>query len=157
MKRMHIHVAVDNLERSINFYNALFGHEPVKVKDDYAKWMLDDPRINFAISTHGEKLGVNHLGLQVDATEELFAVRERLKNADLALFDEGETLCCYAKGDKSWVRDPVGIPWEAFQTMGDAELFSTEKETEQSVCCTPETKGLPGCCVPSQKTAGCCN
>jgi len=158
MKRMHIHVAVDNIERSIMFYNALFGQEPAKVKSDYAKWMLDDPRVNFAISTHSGKQGVDHLGLQVDAAEELSAVRERLKQADMALFDEGETVCCYAQSDKSWVQDPAGIAWEAFQTMADAELFSEHKtDSTEAACCTPEIKSQPGCCVPSQKNADCCN
>ncbi|MEZ5527071.1 MAG: ArsI/CadI family heavy metal resistance metalloenzyme [Gammaproteobacteria bacterium] len=156
MKRMHIHVGVDNLEQSILFYSALFGAEPAKRKPDYAKWMLDDPRLNFAISTRAKR-GVDHLGLQVDEEQELQALRERLKTADMALFDEGETVCCYAKSDKSWVSDPSGIAWEAYQTMGDAQLFSShEKESEQA-CCTPETKGTPGCCEPAPKSGGCCS
>ncbi len=116
MKRMHIHVGVDNLEQSIGFYSALFGADPVKTKSDYAKWMLDDPRINFAISTKVEK-GVDHLGLQVDDDSELQVLRKRLKNAELSLFDEGETTCCYARSDKSWVKDPSDIAWEAYKTM----------------------------------------
>lgn len=156
MKRMHIHVGVDNLEQSILFYSALFGAEPAKRKPDYAKWMLDDPRLNFAISTRAKR-GVDHLGLQVDEEQELHALRERLKDADMALFDEGETVCCYAKSDKSWVSDPSGIAWEAYQTMEDAQLFSShEKESEQA-CCTPETKGTPGCCEPAPKSSGCCS
>ena len=147
MKRMHIHVAVDNLERSILFYNALFGQAPSKTKSDYAKWMLEDPRINFAISSRGENPGVNHLGLQVDTAEELAAVRERLKAADLAVFDEGETVCCYAKSDKSWVQDPGGMPWEAYQTMADAELFSDRQaDATEAACCTPSEKNT-GCCA----------
>jgi len=157
MKRMHIHVAVDNIERSIVFYNALFGQEPTKIKDDYAKWMLNDPRVNFAISNHNEKLGVNHLGLQVDAAEELTAVRGRMKKADMAMFDEGKTECCYAQSDKSWVQDPAGIPWEAFQTMAEAEFYSDHQaNSQESSCCTPESKGQAGCCIPSEKTLGCC-
>ncbi|MEJ2755514.1 MAG: ArsI/CadI family heavy metal resistance metalloenzyme, partial [Gammaproteobacteria bacterium] len=123
MKRMHIHVGVDSLSDSIKFYNALFGVQPVKVKDDYAKWMLDDPRINCAISTR-TKSGVDHLGVQVDEAHELDALRERLKDADMSLFDEGETVCCYARSEKSWVTDPSGIAWEAYQTMEDVQLFS---------------------------------
>ncbi|NND00971.1 MAG: glyoxalase/bleomycin resistance/dioxygenase family protein, partial [Gammaproteobacteria bacterium] len=113
MKRMHIHIGVENLDQGIEFYNALFGVQPVKTKTDYAKWMLDDPRINFAISTRPGKTGVDHLGLQVDGDDELEELRTRLKSADMSVFDEGETVCCYAHSDKSWVKDPSGIAWEA--------------------------------------------
>ncbi len=117
MKRMHIHVRTQNLDQSIQFYNALFGAHPVKTKTDYAKWMLDDPRINFAISTRSGKMGVEHLGLQVDEDDELEALRDRLKSADMSVFDEGETVCCYVRSDKSWVEDPSGIAWEAYKTL----------------------------------------
>ena len=123
MKRMHIHVGVDHLEQSINFYSALFGAQPSKTKSDYAKWLLDDPCINFAISTRVEKTGVNHLGIQVEADEELEELRARMKDADLSVFDEGETVCCYARSDKSWVEDPAGIAWEAYKTMEEARFF----------------------------------
>ena len=157
MKRMHIHVGVEALDQSIKFYSALFGAQPVKTKPDYAKWMLDDPRINFAISTRVGKVGVDHLGLQVDDERELEELRERLKSADMSVFDEGEAVCCYAHSDKSWVKDPSGVAWEAYKTMGDAQLFSASAdEAGESACCTPETKGQPGCCEPSEKTAGCC-
>lgn len=155
MKRMHIHIGVENLDDSIRFYSALFGAEPAKTKKDYAKWMLDDPRINFAISTRA-KNGVDHLGIQVDEAHELDALRERLKQADMSIFDEGETVCCYARSDKSWVTDPAGIAWEAYQTMDDAQLFSEVSSPDEGACCVPETKGQPDCCVPSEKTAGCC-
>jgi catechol 2,3-dioxygenase-like lactoylglutathione lyase family enzyme len=128
MKRLHLHVGVKNLEESIRFYSVLFGAEPVKVKGDYAKWMLEDPRINFAISTRTKNKGVDHLGLQVDEPEELEAVRNHLKQADTAMLNEGETVCCYARSDKSWVRDPDGLAWEAYHTMEDAELFSAKTE-----------------------------
>lgn len=145
MKRMHIHVAVDNIDNSILFYNALFGQQPEKTKPDYAKWMLDDPRINFAISTHTGKRGVEHLGIQVEEAEELNAVRERLKNADMSLFDEGETVCCYARSEKSWVQDPSGIAWETYQTMEDVTLFSEKADSSsEASCCVPTTK--TGCC-----------
>lgn len=156
MKRMHIHVGVEHVEEGIKFYSALFGTEPVKTKTDYAKWVLDDPRINFAISTRATH-GIDHLGLQVDADHELEELRERLKRADMAMFDEGETVCCYARSDKSWVKDPSGVAWEAYKTMGDAQLFSENDEPAEEACCTPETMGTPGCCVPSEKTAGCCS
>ncbi|MEM6580497.1 MAG: ArsI/CadI family heavy metal resistance metalloenzyme [Pseudomonadota bacterium] len=124
MKRMHIHVGVKNLEQSIQFYSALFGSEPTKVEADYAKWLLDDPQLNFAISTRVTDKGVNHLGLQVDGDEELAELRERMKQADLSLFDEGETVCCYARSDKSWVQDPSGVSWEAYRTMADADSYT---------------------------------
>ncbi|MCL4135274.1 UNVERIFIED_CONTAM: hypothetical protein GTU68_031482 [Idotea baltica] len=137
MKRMHIHVGVENIEQSIQFYNALFGSEPSKTKNDYAKWMLDDPRINFAISTR-VSAGVDHLGLQVEEGQELTDLRERLTAADMTLFDEGEGVCCYAQSDKSWVKDPSGIAWEAYQTMQDVQLFSDAPTAEDSACCVPE-------------------
>lgn len=155
MKRMHIHVGVEKLNDGIKFYSALFGADPVKIKDDYAKWMLDDPRINFAISTRA-KGGVDHLGWQVDKEHELEALRERLKKADMSLFDEGETVCCYARSDKSWVSDPAGIAWEAYKTMEDVQLFSDAAVSEAGASCTPEIKGQLDCCAPSEKTAGCC-
>lgn len=155
MKRMHIHVGVENLDQSIKFYNTLFGSEPVKTKTDYAKWMLDDPCINFAISTRSGKAGVNHLGLQVEQDRELDELRERLKSADMSVFDEGETLCCYARSDKSWVEDPSGIAWEAYKTMEDVQLFSSETSIKDAACCIPEATGQPDCCEPSEKTAGC--
>jgi len=142
MKRLHIHVAVDDLERSIQFYSAMFRTVPSKQKSDYAKWMLDDPRINFAISSRGTKVGLDHLGLQVDSEEELEVLREQMKAADLTLFDEGESTCCYAASDKSWVKDPSEIPWEAYHTMTDVELFSVPKAGEKSACCAPKS----GCC-----------
>ncbi len=156
MKRMHIHVGVDNLDQGIRFYSALFGTTPTKSKDDYAKWMLDDPRINFAISTRASR-GVDHLGIQVDDERELSELRERFQQADLAVFDEGETECCYARSDKSWLQDPAGTVWETFNTMADAQLFNSNPADSETACCTPESKGQPGCCVPSIKTAGCCN
>src|SRR5688572_22133581 len=108
MKRFHLHIGVDNLDESIRFYTALFGAAPMKTKPDYAKWLLDDPRVNFAISTRAKK-GIDHLGIQVEEDAELAAVRERLKARDVVLTDEGETVCCYARSEKSWIQDPSGI------------------------------------------------
>jgi hypothetical protein len=116
---MHIHVGVESLDQSMQFSSALFGEQPAKVKEDYAKWMLDDPRINFAISKRSGKSGVDHLGLQVDDAGDLQELRERLKRADMSVFDEGEPLCCYARSDKSWLEDPSGIAWETYKTMED--------------------------------------
>lgn len=126
MKRIHIHVGVEKLDESIRFYSAIFGAQPVKTKADYAKWMLEDPRVNFAISTRASKNGVDHLGIQVEENEELEELRGRIRSADLAVFDEGETVCCYANSEKSWVQDPAGIAWEAYRTMEDAQIFSTK-------------------------------
>ena len=151
MKRMHLHVGVENLQESIRFYTALFGAAPVKVKDEYAKWMLDDPRINFAISTR-VGVGVDHLGLQVDEEAELDELRVRLKDADMTLFGEGETVCCYSRSDKSWLTDPAGIAWEAYRTMDDAQFFRAADAT--SACCTPNSENTPS--VDSEKSTGCC-
>jgi catechol 2,3-dioxygenase-like lactoylglutathione lyase family enzyme len=157
MKRMHIHVGVADLEQGVNFYSALFGAEPAKLKADYAKWMLDDPRINFAISTRGGKAGVDHLGLQVDDEAELQVLRDRFRQADLSVFDEGETTCCYARSEKTWLQDPAGVPWEAYVTLQDAQLFGAPgpAEAEPAACC-PASEAAPveaadsgsGCCAP---------
>jgi catechol 2,3-dioxygenase-like lactoylglutathione lyase family enzyme len=125
MKRMHIHVGVEHLDQAIRFYSALFAAEPVKIRTDYAKWLLDEPSVNFAISTRAGRPGVDHLGLQADDEEELAALRARLADADMTVFDEGETVCCYARSDKSWVQDPAGIPWEAYRSMAEAEIYSS--------------------------------
>ncbi len=145
MKRMHIHIAVENLDTSIRFYSALFGAEPTKVKPDYAKWQLEDPRVNFAISNHAGAKGVDHLGLQAEDADELTGIRERLAKAELSVFDEGETQCCYAKSDKSWVKDPSGIAWEAYQTMEDIEVFSA-KTSAAGACCAPKEAATQSCC-----------
>ena len=136
MKRFHIHVAVENIEKSVQFYSTLFGAQPIKLKDDYAKWLLDDPRLNFAISTRSETLGVNHLGIQVENENELTEITERLKKADLGVYGEGETTCCYAESKKAWVRDPANIAWEAYQNMADAEVFgdNSNQDKDQGCC-----------------------
>lgn len=154
MKRFHIHIAVSNLADSIRFYNALFGTKPVKEKSDYAKWMLEDPRINFAISTRAGKHGVEHLGIQVDDAAELETLRKQFSEANISTHSNGETTCCYAKSEKSWVNDPNGIAWETYHTMEDAQFFSGEKVTESS-CCMPEKSTETSCC--DTKTTGCCS
>jgi catechol 2,3-dioxygenase-like lactoylglutathione lyase family enzyme len=156
MKRLHIHIAVDDLAKSINFYSAMFGVAPTKRKDDYAKWMLDDPRINLAISSRGAQIGLDHLGLQVDSTEELDALRTQMKAADFSLFDEGKTTCCYAASEKSWVKDPSGIPWETYHTMADVELFSVQKSSEKNACCTPKLTQVEESSKCSSPKSGCC-
>jgi catechol 2,3-dioxygenase-like lactoylglutathione lyase family enzyme len=155
MKRLHIHVGVENIEQSIRFYSALFGAEPVKTKPDYAKWMLDNPHVNFAISTRTGDTGVNHLGIQVDEESELSELRDRLKEADMSVVDEGETVCCYARSEKSWVHDPAGIPWEVYRTMEDAEIFKAEKPAAAGGCCAPDAEAS-ACCAPQAKTGSCC-
>ena len=145
MKRLHIHVGVENIDDSIRFYSALFGAEPVKTKPDYAKWMLESPHVNFAISTRSGKIGVDHLGIQVDSGEELNVLRDQLAKADLSTHDEGETVCCYAKSEKSWVEDPSGIAWEAYHTMEDAQIYSGKADETGGACCAP-SGGKSGCC-----------
>jgi catechol 2,3-dioxygenase-like lactoylglutathione lyase family enzyme len=143
MKRMHIHVGVKNLDESVRFYNALFGAEPAKLKPDYAKWMLDDPRLNFAISTRSARTGLDHLGLQVDDADELNALRDHMSAANIATHSNGETTCCYAKSEKSWVEDPNGIAWEAYHTMQDAQIYAAEP----AACCAPTSEPAPCCGV----------
>lgn len=145
MKRFHVHVGVKDLNHSILFYSTLFGQQPSKVKDDYAKWMLEDPRINFAISTRVNSEGIDHLGIQVDESSELAEISTRLKNADLGIYDEGTTTCCYAESEKAWVKDPAGIAWETYHTMNDVEVFS-EKKPAATACCAPKTTTVKSCC-----------
>jgi len=146
MKRFHVHAHVDNLQASIAFYSKMFGAEPARVESDYAKWMLDDPRVNFAISTRGGKPGVDHLGIQTDNADELAELKARAQQADLALLDEGETTCCYARSEKHWVTDPQGIAWEHFHTLDSIPVFSEKAAaaTDASACCAqPAPRGKP--------------
>jgi catechol 2,3-dioxygenase-like lactoylglutathione lyase family enzyme len=126
MKRLHLHVSVPDLARSIQFYETLFGAPPGVVKDDYAKWMLEDPRVNLAISQRGLASGVDHVGIQTDTAEELGELAARLKAAGEATFDEEATTCCYARSDKSWVNDPAGVRWETFFTFGEATTYGED-------------------------------
>jgi catechol 2,3-dioxygenase-like lactoylglutathione lyase family enzyme len=141
MKRFHVHVHVDDLSKNIAFYSAMFGAEPARVESDYAKWMLEDPRINFAISSRGHTPGVGHLGFQVDSEDELAALKTQAHKADMSLLDEGKTSCCYARSDKYWVTDPQGVAWEQFHTLGDIPLFGGEEAASCGVgggCCATE-------------------
>ena len=126
MKRLHLHVSVPDLGRSIQFYETLFGAKPTVVKDDYAKWMLDDPRVNFAISQRATQSGVDHVGIQVDSADELSQLATRLKAAGETTFDQEAATCCYAKSDKSWVSDPAGVRWETFFTFGEAVTYGED-------------------------------
>jgi catechol 2,3-dioxygenase-like lactoylglutathione lyase family enzyme len=132
MKRFHVHVAVDDLKQSIGFYSALFAAEPSAIKTDYAKWMLDDPRVNFAISTRGRQPGLDHLGVQVENKDELREVYGRLGNAGGEVIEQGATACCYAKSEKSWIDDQAGIAWETFHTTGPSTM-GTAPESEWPV------------------------
>lgn len=164
MKRFHVHTHVNDLPRSIAFYSKLFGAEPTRVESDYAKWMLEDPRINFAISTRGDQPGVDHLGIQTDTDEELAELKARAEAADLALLDDGETTCCYARSDKYWVTDPQGIAWEQFRTLGDIPVFSEKASAvaqaaspAASACCAPVSRGQPvSIAVNAAPKNGCC-
>jgi lactoylglutathione lyase len=160
MKRFHVHTHVTDLKASIAFYSKLFAAEPVRVEGDYAKWMLEDPRINFAISTRGSAPGIDHLGFQTDSEEELAELKARAEAADLALLDEGQTTCCYARSDKHWITDPQGIAWEHFHTLGDIPVFSEGKGTGQAAaCCTPAASAKPAIkpvAIPVKAVGSCC-
>ena len=142
MKRFHVHAHVEDLQASITFYSKMFAAEPARLEADYAKWMLENPRINFAISTRGSKPGVDHLGFQTDTEEELAELKAQARNADMAILDEGQVSCCYARSEKHWVTDPQGIAWEQFHTLGDIPVFgmktSASSTSEAAACCAAE-------------------
>lgn len=156
MKRFHVHVGVSDIDRSIAFYSSLFGGEPSVAKPDYAKWMLEDPRINFAISLkQTADKGIEHIGLQVEDAAELAEVYARLKSAEGPVLKEGATTCCYARSEKSWIADPDGVRWEAFLTTGEATDYGTSPDysalasdnAPQGSCCAPQIAKAPqGCC-----------
>jgi catechol 2,3-dioxygenase-like lactoylglutathione lyase family enzyme len=143
MKRFHVHLAVADLAASIRFYSTVLGAPPTVEKNDYAKWMLDDPRINFAISSRGRKAGVDHLGLQVDSDDELRELRAVIGKAEIAALEQPDTACCYAKSDKYWITDPQGIAWETFHTLGDIPVFGeTVAKEDNPACCAPQTRAV---------------
>jgi catechol 2,3-dioxygenase-like lactoylglutathione lyase family enzyme len=162
MKRFHVHVSVDSIEQSVRFYSTLFGAAPAKLEPNYAKWMLEDPRLNFAISSRGNRPGIDHIGLQVDSAAELASLRQQLQAADAAVLDEEGANCCYARSDKHWVTDPAGIPWESFHTLGDIPTFNGQPtsttpaparkpagiavRSEATACCAPASSS---CCSPA--------
>jgi hypothetical protein len=168
MKRFHVHVAVSDLSKSIAFYSAMFGEQPTLVKPDYAKWMLEDPRINFAISNRGNAPGVNHLGLQAEDDAELEAIHANLQRADAVVLPEKGAHCCYAKSDKYWVTDPQGIAWESFRSLGSIPLYGGTKAErvvpEQAGSCGSGEASTSSCCSPSAAkvassvapASGCC-
>ena len=174
MKRFHVHVAVANLATSKRFYSAMFGLPPSVEKDDYAKWMLEDPRLNFAISSRGNSIGVNHLGFQAEDAAELDGIHTRLQQADSAIVAEDGASCCYAKSDKYWVTDPSGIAWESFHTLDSIPTFSGAAmpdtaaatdatdgpaKTTTSACCAPAAVTIPATISVNKSTpakGACC-
>ena len=159
MKRFHVHVHVQDLGASIAFYSKLFASAPARVEADYAKWMLDDPRINFAISTVGDGKGVDHLGIQAENEAELAELKARGQAADQTLLDEGETVCCYARSEKHWVTDPQGIAWEHFQTLdGTVPVYGQQKpvaKAESACCASGAIRGV-AVNVPVKAAGSCC-
>ena len=155
MKRMHVHVSVADIDRAIGFYSALFAEKPAVVKDDYAKWMLEDPRVNFAISTRGRQPGLDHLGIQAESQSELHDVYTRLKQAGDAVIEQGETACCYAKSEKSWISDPAGLSWETFHTTGENISYgdgggeNDARIAHAKACCVPAPAADSACCTAS--------
>jgi predicted enzyme related to lactoylglutathione lyase len=158
MKRMHVHVGVEDLPNAIGFYSALFATQPAVVKPDYAKWMLDDPRVNFAISTRGKQPGLDHLGIQVESQDELQEVYARLRKAGGNIIEQGPTSCCYAKSEKSWIDDPAGISWETFFTTGENTHYGDgtgerdARVAHEKACCAPQAASQP---VPQTASASC--
>ena len=158
MKRFHVHVAVDDLAANIRFYSTAFGMPPTVEKPDYAKWMMEDPRINFAISTKGRTPGIDHLGMQVDSDEELIALRQQVAQAEVAALDRPNSTCCYARSDKYWTTDPQGIAWETFHTLESAPVYGKfTRDGSESVsdkgCCTPTSASIA---VESPRSKTCC-
>lgn len=147
MKRFHVHIAVDDLDANIRFYSTVFGTPPTVTKPDYAKWMIEEPRINFAISDRGAKTGLDHLGFQVDSDEELGELRQKVAEAEIAALDQPQTECCYARSDKYWITDPQGIAWETYRTLGEAEIYGTDMPRE------PEAAEPGACCAPKPNVA----
>ena len=164
MKRLHVHVSVENLNESIGFYSAMFSAQPTVTKTDYAKWMLDDPRVNFAISQRSAELGLNHLGVQVESPEELAEMHQRLQGLQTDLTEETDAACCYAMSDKYWVTDPQGIAWETFHTLDSIPVFGEDhnEAADPAACCVPlakvAQKDSAPCCVPTadKNTTGAC-
>jgi len=149
MKRLHVHVSVRDLDASVRFYSQLFAAAPTVRKPDYAKWMLEDPRVNFAISQRDGKPGVQHLGIQVEDRTELAEVYERLRSAEGPVIEEGETTCCYAHSEKSWIDDPQGVQWETFLTTGQSTVYGTDEirpksaKLSEAPCCAPTCCSSP--------------
>ncbi|WP_313623904.1 ArsI/CadI family heavy metal resistance metalloenzyme [Achromobacter sp.] len=163
MKRFHVHLHVDDLAKNIGFYSQLFAQGPTRVELDYAKWMLDDPRVNFAISTRGAGRGVDHFGIQADCPEELEALKSSAEAASLTIEDQGETSCCYARSEKYWITDPQGLAWEHFHTLGAIPVYGESHgapagQAATPACCAQPMKALAptSCCTPNANTSTRC-
>jgi catechol 2,3-dioxygenase-like lactoylglutathione lyase family enzyme len=152
MKRFHVHVSVDDLDASVRFYSTVFGAPPTVLKPDYAKWMMEDPRINFAISKRGLKAGVDHLGVQVESETELASLREQMATADISVLDQPQAECCYARSDKYWITDPQGVAWETFHTLDSIRVYGYTERTEGTACCSTSSKPSS----ESAKSGACC-
>ena len=158
MKRLHVHVSVADIAQSVRFYSTLFAAEPTVIKPDYAKWMLDDPRVNFAISARSGGTGLDHLGIQAETPDELREIHGRLQAADGPVLEEGATVCCYARSEKSWIADPQGVSWETFLTTGESTVYGDSVDlgpirttagargTPQGACCAPRAETPAACC-----------
>jgi catechol 2,3-dioxygenase-like lactoylglutathione lyase family enzyme len=158
MKRFHVHVAVADLESNIRFYSTVFGLPPTVLKDDYAKWMLEDPRVNFAISTRGAAPGLDHLGLQVDSDAELAALRAQVGQAGIAALDQPGAACCYAQSDKYWTTDPQGIAWETFHSLASIPTYGDVRKADGGAgesCCAPQARAVAFVKRASDKSACC--
>ncbi len=155
MNRFHVHLHVDDLAGNIRFYSKLFAAEPARTESDYAKWMLEDPPVNFAISTRGSKPGIDHLGIQTDGAAELAVLKDRAKGADLALLDDGETTCCYSRSEKHWITDPQGVAWEHFHTLGSIPVFN-EAAPQAAGCCTPSNATAAAGTESKPNSTSCC-
>ena len=159
MKRFHVHAHVVDLQASIAFYTKMFGADPARVESDYAKWMIEDPRLNFAISTRGGKPGVDHLGLQTDTEEELAELKDRARAADLSVFDEGQVSCCYARSEKHWITDPQGIAWEHFRTLDSIPMFTENakpRDGSTAACCAKDAASARPVAIPLKSASPCC-
>jgi catechol 2,3-dioxygenase-like lactoylglutathione lyase family enzyme len=158
MKRFHVHVAVDDLAANIRFYSTAFGMPPTVEKPDYAKWMIEDPRINFAISTRGKGTGVDHLGIQVDTEEELTALRAQVAKAEIAATDQKQAECCYALSNKYWTTDPQGIAWETYHTLGSVPVYGKNSRHAEQVasaaCCSPALEKIAETATPTKACCG---
>ena len=152
MKRFHVHLSVDDLDANIQFYSTVFGIPPTVLKPDYAKWMVDDPQLNFAISKRGSTLGIDHLGVQLESDEELNALREQVAGARIVALDQFDAACCYARSDKYWTTDPQGIAWETFHTLEAIPVFGDAVGTQTSACCG----ATPSIETASRKSCACC-
>ena len=155
MKRFHVSLSVQDLQRSVEFYTTLFDAAPTVLKTDYAKWMLDDPKINFSLGISAGNNGVSHVGLQLDDMQQLAEIKRRLHVAGQNAFDQPEAECCYAKSSKTWVRDPDDVAWEAFVTHGETTCYGNDFEAEQSVRRIVEAADLSACCKTASNSSCC--